>query len=856
MWITLCRWILSRSPSSFRVRHGEEVLADLTRRSAHEPAGLARRRWQVAALVDLWRTMRRERRMARSPLWADIGGDVRYAVRGWRRHPAYALTVVVTMAIGLGLAAAIFAFADGYLFRPLPFPGGDRVYRVSDPKAQIASALKATEVVALRDTELRRYGFVEWNTRDTGELDIDGRKVSVLTYEVSQGFRDTVALPLLAGRAFEPADHAPHAPRVAWLSHRFWMKEFGGDPAVVGRRVPFASLETTAAGADVTVVGILGPAFTTLDLNNPPPALVQPARAGRPLRPTTLSFPLVRIPPGETPATVEARIAGVLQAVAPAAEGDVRVVRLTALRELQTRGGRPTARVLLVGALLVLALAASSLIHLLLGRSAVRHREFATRLALGASRWRVVRVFLVEAVLLGGAGVAAGLLAGHALSALIASRIPQLPSGGRSLALVPMLYDWRVVTAAVALGGVLVLLGGLWPAWRVFRWSAAPGRVPRGVFRGILASETAMATIVLAGAATIGVGIFQYLHQPLGFAYEDRVNLVPWGPDGRVLRGVEAEAALTAVRATSGVRLATLATTASGRVTAAPNSASDVTRVEVMQMPVGWIETWGVTLREGRAFVAQEHVARADAAIVTDVFAATTWPHQSALGQTVVAGGASRTVVGVIDSPRWRLSGELQPTVYVPADREGLRAPVTAWVDRRVIAEIEAGQASVLTVPITSAQPGVTVEVRVQTFDDLFMRDVGEPRFQTPIVTAFGALALALAGIGIFGLVSYLVTQRTREFGIRVAVGASRVHVWRCVVGEALLPVAAGLIIGLAVAVWLGRFIEATVFGAFTAGLPVLAGVGGVIVLAAVAAALVPAGRAARVNPVVVLRAD
>ncbi|MEO6222983.1 MAG: ABC transporter permease [Vicinamibacterales bacterium] len=445
------------SPKEFRERFGAEVQDGMERglRDAGQRRGaIAMIGFWGRGMGDALRTAAHERRIAggdsfwrRSP-WSDLRGDVKYALRGWRRSPGFSLAVVTTLALGLGLASAIFSFADGYLFRPLPFPGGDRAYYVRDPHAQIA--LKASDVVALRGSQVAGYGFVEWSPASLGgELVIGERKVSPLVYEVSLGFSDTLKLPLVAGREFSPEDHLAGAPRVAWLSHRFWRLEFGGDTGAVGRPL---RVERNGAVEELRIVGILGPEVASFDLNNSPPDLVVAERGPRRVGANMLSFPLVLLPNGVSVEQASQEISAALQAVAPAADGRPREVRLRALSTAQTAGGRPTAKVLLTGALLVLLLASMNLIHLLLSRSMARAQEVATRASLGASRWRVIRVFLVESLLLGAVGITLGLAVGKALSVLISTNVPQWPTAGRNLALVPMLFDLRVIAIAVLLG--------------------------------------------------------------------------------------------------------------------------------------------------------------------------------------------------------------------------------------------------------------------------------------------------------------------------------------------------------------------------------------------------------------------
>lgn len=827
------------------------------------------RRWLAARLLAAlqhaawlrWASLSAPGRVGgRSGAWSDLSGDIKYALRGWRRSPGFSLTVVLTLALGLGLSTAIFSFADGYLFRPLPFPGGDRTYYVSDPNAQIASALRASDVVALRQSSVAGYGFVEWSTAHFGrELVVGDRRVETSAYEVSPGFRRTLALPLLAGRDFTVEDHASGAPRVAWLSYRFWRRELGGDREVVGR---VYRVEDARDSEALRVVGILGPEVASFDLNNRPPDLVIPAQGPQVTGANLLAFPLVLLPEDVSVEQASQRIAAVLQAAAPAADGRQRSVRLTSLERAQLAGGRPTARVFFAGALLVLILAGMNLVHLLLSRGVARATEVATRAALGASRWRIVRGFLVESLLLSACGIGVGLLVAKGLSMAIASRVPQLPTAGRNLSMVPMVFDARVVAFAVTLGLIMAVAGGLWPAWRALRRTlVAPARTAGGVgftishrlARLILASELTVATMVVVGSVFVGLGIYRYLNQPLGFDYTDRVQVFVTSPEGRRLAGADAAASVHAIRSVRGVAAAGLETTEIPiREVEIPSRAVDTKEMRAVGVSAGYLEAWGMVLRKGRWFDAGEFQDANSVAVINARFARAAWPDSDPIGMRLRAGGGYRTVIGIVDSRRGLLEREPSPVVYLPTPQPAGRAPVIAWTPGTDVSDIRERLAAA----VQAAVPGSQVAVTPVTFDRLFARGTGEARFQMPVVAAFGLLAAALAGVGVFGLVSYLVQQRTREFGIRMALGARQMDVWRAVVRESIQPTIVGLVIGSLGAWALESVVKSSVFGWQSSGLVSVMLVAAGLLVVAVIAALVPAARAARIDPAVTLRAE
>lgn len=785
--------------------------------------------------------------------------DLRFVGRTWRQKTGFFATASLTVALAVALAAGVFAFADGYLFRPLPFPSAGQLYLVSEPNAPIASALTAADTAALRHSGVAGFGFVEWavSARIRGDLLIDGRRVSISANSVSPGFRRAIELPLLAGRDFTDDDH-PGLPVSAWLGHRFWQREFGGDVNVLGRT--FAVEHPSGERLDLQVVGILGPGVTSFDLNNAPPDLVVPAVMPEPVSPNLLSFPIVRLPDGMTRAQGEALIADALQAVAPAADGRPRMVRLRLLRDAQQAGGRPTALAFFTAAMLIVLLAAVNLVHLLLVRGVSRAGEIRTRLALGASRWRIARLFVLEALSVGVIGTVIGLGLGSWFAAVIRARIPVLPTDGRNLALVPMFFDWRVLGFAIGLGFLIALIAACGPvshAWResfhARGWGSPGAFVPARTSRAILACEVAAATVVVVGTVFLGAGIWRYLHQPLGFEYTDRfaVSIRPIEP--RPVAPGELEAAGRAMGQLAGVRAAGPYQARRIPEIDVPGRALDPAAVEAYGVGDGYFTAWSLQTRIGRWFTPAEMASGASVAVVDALFASTMWPDDEVIGQQVrVGGGAPREVVGVIEAPRWSLRREPRPSVYVPDTGPPPAGRFVVWVPRGTLPDVE----SAIAAAVRGAAPSVEASIAAVTFDGLFLREAGEARFQAPFMVVFGVLALGLAGIGIFGVMSYVVERRTREFGIRLALGARARDVWRMVTAQSIAPAAVGLLSGVAGAYAIHAVVRTTVFGWESSGAWAVAIAGLALFSVAVLAAVPPALRAVRVDPTAVLRME
>jgi putative ABC transport system permease protein len=867
-FVALVRGVIAAGPDEFRKRYGTEILETLQIALAverRERGGLAMARLGVRSVLDAVGAVRRERSLIdrRGGVMTDWLGDLRAVLRGWRKAPGFTATLVLTLVLGLGLTSAIFAFADGYLFRPTPFPNADRLYFVLDRNSAITGMVHASDQDALRRSAIADFGFVEWSVSRrpvSGEILIGDRRVEIFAYGVSPGFRKIVQLPLLAGRDFSDDDHREGGEVAAWLTHRYWQREFGGDWSVIGRS--YAIRQPAGGSARIVVAGILGPEATSFDLNNEPPDIVVADVPVTTFGPNFYAMPIVALPDGMSAGQGEARIASVLQGAAPASDGKPRAVRLLSLHESQVRGGRPTARVLFAGALLVLGLASINLVHLLLTRGVSRAGEIAMRAALGASRWRLTRLFLTESLVLAAVGIAGGLLLGSWLSNLIEARIPRLPTGGRNMALVPMLFDWRVVVFTVVLGLSVALVGGLWPARRAMRRSLAlSGRSAGGVVsaisgrlsRSILASELAVATVVMLGTLFIGLGIWRYLHQPLGFEYANRYYVTVTRDGGQMVTPAEAETAVRVMRDVPGVKAAGIHRLFSVRgAIEVPGRAVNTKPFGASSATEGYFEAWGLQLRRGRWFTPQEFAGSGPVAVVDLKMAQAVWPDADPVGQDIQIASVLRRVIGVIEPQRQSLSREGGGQAYVPVSQVTRWTSAVAWAPGVSLAEMQRRAQ----VAVTAAVPGTEVRVEAASLDKLFMREVGEAQFQAPIMFVFGVLAFLLAGIGVFGLVSYLVEQRTREFGIRFALGARPLDVWRSVIRQSVNPAIIGLVIGVGAAWALESVVRSSVFGWQSSGPGAVLTVAVALLTVAVLAAAAPARRAMRVDPAITLRTE
>jgi predicted permease len=700
--------------------------------------------------------------------------DLRYVLRSILRRPVFSATFVLTLALGLGLGAAIFSFADGYLFRPLPFPSPEQLYRVRDPHAKIA--MREIDTIALRQTAVGEYGFVEWSagSRIVGDaIIVAGRRVPVRSYDVSARFAEIVGLPVL-GRTFGPPDHREGTTVPVWMSHRFWQREFGGDPAVLGRSFTVDAAEPMT----VEIVGILGAGVASFDLNNAPPDLVAPAalRGGpKAARTNRLSFPIVRLPDGMAREEGEARISAALQAVAPASDGRVRAVQLRPLRDYQVAGGAPTARLLLAAPLLILLLLTMNLVHLMLAQGIARAREIATRAALGATNGRVLRLFLIEAIVLSLLGTAGGLLSGAWMSQVIASRVPQYPTAGRNLALVPMTFDIRVVAFVVVVGLLVAVVSGLTPAWRALRRplktvNHATTANIRRVSRSILASQLTVTTILLLGTVFVGIGIWRYLNPPLGYEHVNRmvIRVEPKRTE-QPPTGTEWTAIRAAIGAIPGVRSAGAYRLGQGT----PIEVGGEARPTLVAYGVseGFFESWEVRLSAGRWFTREDYRTEAPVAIVDAAFARRLWPDGSAVGQGFrVENGVLHQIVGIVETQVRSLRKNPNGEAYIPKRVPAEWLPFVAWAPGMSAAELERRVIPV----VGSIISGASSRAEPVTKTWLFNRETGEAEFQGPLMAALAFFTFILAAVGIFGrfLTSWRSARASSVSGLQLAPAA------------------------------------------------------------------------------------
>jgi predicted permease len=787
--------------------------------------------------------------------------DARIAVRGLRKRPAFATTALLTLALGIGANTAVFSVVHGIVLEPLPYAAPDRLVGLW-PGHFFSNA----EMLFLRERS-RSLAEVElfspgWSMALTG----DGEPAQLIGARTSAGFFDALGVRPLVGRSFTVDDSRPGSPAVAVISHDLWQTRFGGDPAITTRRI-------VIDGASVAIVGVMpaGFRFHRNDVQLWTPLTIDPSawfhRGGT-------SIGIGRLAPGATPATVLAELESLVAPMReafqyPADYGDGLAV--VSLRDMLIGEIRGTLLLLLGAVGFIVLIAAANVGNLLLVRAAERRREIAVRVAIGASRGRVVRQFLVESVtlaLMGGAlGLVVGWLGVGALRRFLPADTPRLADVEVDLTVL------AVCGAVAALSGILF---GVAPAWLAARTdpqgamrarsASGTGRMGERIRGSLVAAEVALAFVLVIGAGLMLRTLWNLSRVDPGFRSENVLTFSLPKSGGEATRRRYYVDVLDHIRQIPGVAHA-------GAIHHLPLGGfswySDL-EVEGRTLPpgaspprAGWRLILGdyfaamrIPLLAGRHFGPMDDSASTPVAIVSQSFAARMWPGEPALGKRFTAGNATLrrpvTVVGIVgDVHHDELAGEPAIELYRPATQQlagAMQYTVRTTVDGN---DVMAAVREVVRV----VDPDVPI-ANLRSLDSVVSQSVAGPRVLMILLSIFAAIGILLGAVGVFGIVAFAVSQRTHEIGVRIAVGAGRSSVARLVVWAGIRYAICGIIIGLLGAIALSRVMRGLVFGVGPTD-PLTYGALAMLLLAVVViAGIVPARRATSIDPMTVLRAE
>jgi predicted permease len=845
----------------------------------------------------------------------DSGQDLRVAVRVFRAAPIVTGIAVLSLALGIGANTAIFSLVNSLLLRTLPVSEPDRLVLVSTDtptSRRTAWTYGIWEEIRRRAPQMFN-GAVAWSAagmEDRLNLSTAGGEVqSVAGSYVSGDFFTTLGVPALLGRTFTSADDmrggGPDGP-VAVISYAMWQRRFAGDANVIGtplviERIPF------------TIIGVTPPEFFGAEVGRTFDVAV-PLNAHRVIRGkdsntdglSWLSI-MVRLKPGQSaeaatsllrsvqPQIREAVVPAMLpsQATNPALRqlGDQLLLKdpftlvsaSLGTSQLRRRYERPLlATQVIVG--LVLLIACGNVANLLLARASARRHELSVRLALGATRWRLVRLLLVEALVLAGIGALAGLVfarwAGPMLVAQLSTSVTRVT--------LDLSLDWRVLAFTAAVTAATAVLFGTVPAFRARR--VAPidaltehGRGALGDARTRLSSGLVVAQValsmVLVVAAGLLVGTFERLATlPLGFD-SDRVLIVnvdvtraPVDPANRIPffhRLVAAVAAVPGVARAGG----SMATPVSGggllgfidlpgapppQLEPGPVPFWNSRMTMLNQITPGWLATYGTAVRAGRDIDDRDAQGALPVALVNEAYVGKFLPDRNPIGETIsLVEAPSRTIVGVVsDAVYVSVRDGVRPTVYVPLAQHDARKPAAVTATVNISVRASDGPPALLAPRVAAALTGVDRDLTFsfRSLQDRVDASLTQERLVALVTGFFGTLALLLAGLGLYGVTSYAVTRRRAEIGIRMALGAEPAGVVRLVLGRVFALVALGVTIGTVVSVWSSQFVASLLYDLQPRDVVTLVTAALTLTAVGAIAGWLPARRASRVDPTHVLR--
>jgi putative ABC transport system permease protein len=800
-----------------------------------------------------------------------LAGELRLVFRRLRRSPGFTAAAVLTLALGIGATSALFTLADAALLRPLPFPTADRLMLLWEAQPRAGKARERVSAANFLDWRREARAFDEmaawtvWGFALTGE----GEPEELNVVRVSANLFQLLGVSPALGRTFLPAEETTGRDRVVVLSHGFWAGRLGGDSAVIGRTL-------TLDGQPHEIVGVMPERFRFPDEGSV--ALWNPLAfdASELTTRAERRFNVIgRLAPGSTPAIARAELELVARRLAeahPETNAGWSIAALPAA-EAVAAGGRPALTLLLGTVALLLLLACANVAHLLLARTIDRERELSIRAALGGGRGRLLRLLVLEC----GAVAVLGALGGVALAIWVVPLVYAIDPG-----LLPQwrqgTVDTRVVGVTAALLIPVVFVCGVLPALHSLRLGAAPahgvgltdGRERNRMRRALIVAEVALAAVLLAMAGLHLRSLVRLQQVDPGFDAERVLAATIFlsgtreNPDAREIGfftsllerlagqpGVHAAGAVTTLPMNPiGIEY-DLPFSADGSPPASPAERQEV---DFRVVAGDYFSVLSVPVVRGRGFDATDREDGARVAMVNRTLAQRYFPNENPVGRRVWVGGriGEATIVGVVGDVRHRgLAARPRPELYVPF-RQYPHGGMTVVLRG-------SGAPAALTRTVKEAVYGLDPAQPISdltTLPDLLRGSVAPQRFNLLLLGGFAALALVLAAVGVYGIVAYAVASRTREIGIRMALGAAGREIGRAVMGPALGPSVAGIAIGSAGAVLLGRALAPDLYDVsphdpLTFGLVAL-----ILVGAAAVACAIPAHRAGRIDPVVALRSE
>ncbi len=816
----------------------------------------------------------------------DLIQDIRYGMRVLRQSPGFAAVAIVVLALGIGANTAIFSVVNAVLLRPLPYRDPNRlmqVWHVPPAKEFPGMTMFSVSPANYLDWERQNhvfesmaiYGFQSFNITGTDQPQ------ALQASKVSQGFYRTLGVQPWLGRTFTAEEEQPSHNHVVVLGYALWKSAFGGNPKIVGSTI---SLDDQP----YTVVGVMPAKFKFPDWAQ----LWAPlgwSDQERVVRGNHNYMVIARLRPDTVMQQAQAEmntISARLQQQYPVDDAGWGAV-IIPLREQLVRDMRPALLVLLGAVAFVLLIACANVANLVLAKTVSRRKELAIRAALGATRARILRGVLAETVLLAVAGGALGLLVAHfgielIVDFLVAAHAPR--AGEISL-------DGWVLVFTLAVSVLAGIIAGLAPAWRYTRndfdvheaLKHAAGRTEtesggKNTRAALVVCEVALSLLLLVGAGLMIRTLWALRGADPGFdAHSVLTMVLPTSATryptleqniafwNRLLPQVKGLPGVVYAGATDALPLSGDGSTQPVTVEGRPVlPMAEQPEVGVRILTPGYLEAMRVPLLRGRLVNDGDVAGRLPVAVISAAMARQFWPHEDPIGKHLTLTffpGIAREVVGVVGDVKMDSldASSTQSMVYVPLAQMTL-PPGEVWRGFAVslvvrTANAPSSAAAAITAAVHRVDAGQPV-MQVETMENMVADSISQQRFTMLLLAAFAGLALLLAAVGIYSVLSYSVRRRVREIGIRMALGAQISDVLRMVVVEGMKPTLLGLAIGLAGALALGRVLSRLIYGVSPADPATFAAVSALLAAVALAASIIPAWRATRVEPVKTLHQE
>jgi predicted permease len=846
------------------LRYREALLADWDKLNWRTKLDLLRR-----SLGAFWDALVLQPRRLEDEMFQ----DVRFGARMLLKSPAFTLTAMLSLIIGIGATSAIFSVVNGVVLRPLPYQDPDRLVRLwqNKPQAGMREIPVSAGNVNVWQTRAQSFEGVAAFYQTASVITGDAEPEQIPGAGVSSGLLPLLGYQPLIGRNFLPEENRAGAEQVVILSYTLWQRRFGADPAILGSSI---TLDHTN---QFTVIGVMPPEVKFPGKSEfwIPERVVTTDRHNM----RRLSV-IARLKSGVTPKMAQDEVALINDQLKQQLPGDYKEweAEVQPLHDSIVGKVRPALLVLLGAVGLVLLIACANVANLLLARASARQKEMALRAALGAGRWRLIRQLLTESTLLALIGGAGGLLLAYwMVKGLIALNPPDVPR------LAQVNLDGRVLAFTFLTTVLVGIIFGLAPALHASKpdlnsalkecaLSTKGGRhwLRRFGMRDLMVvAQTALAIVLLAGSGLLIKSFIKLRNVELGFTPSNAIMMMMSPPFNRFSNDRHVmdyyQQLLDALKAMPGVDFAAVTTgvptggaymNVPVLIAGQPDPVNaDSQRAFLNIVSADYFPTIGNPLKQGRLFTDNDNETSPRVAIINETMARGFFADTNPIGQRIALKGEPDKLLEIVgvtaDVKQFGVDKENKPGFYQPYRQKEVAFMILAV---RTAADptmmIPALRSRILSVD------QYTAITQVRTLNDLVSESVAQPRFYTLMLAIFAATALTLAAVGIYGLMAYSVSRRTHEIGIRIALGAETTRVLRLVVGHGLALIAAGVVIGLAGAVALTRLMTGLLFGVSATDPSVFALVSLTLITVALVACFVPARKASRIDPMVALRTE